>query len=67
MIDKLEQQQRDKELATESLQQASEELKKQIETKPEQLSEVKKWTMEKKLAQPETTSDGIRETFIQTT
>ena len=38
--DKLEQQQKEKELATES-PQASEELKKQIETKPEHLSKRK--------------------------
>ena len=51
--DELEQQQDDKELAVESSQQASEELKKQTETKPEQLSKEKQGTMENKPALPE--------------
>ena len=50
---KQEQQQKDKELATESSQQTSEELRKQIEIKPEQLSKEKKGTMEKKPTLPE--------------
>ena len=51
--DDLEQQEK-KELATESSQQASKELRKQIETQPEQVSkEKKKGTMEKKPALPE--------------
>ena len=50
--DELEQQQKEKELITES-PQASEELKKQIERKPEQLSKEKQGIKEKKPALPE--------------
>ena len=50
--DELEQEQKEKELATES-PQASEELRKQTETKPEQFSKEKQGTMEKKPTPPE--------------
>ena len=50
--DELEQQQKEKELATES-PRASEELKKQTKTKPEQFSKEEQGTMEKKPALPE--------------